>query len=216
MAEPVGNPYVALAVDVKTAVDNCGLETFGLARIRGRETRHLIAGVRDPDPILLIDGKVEWPEERLARLGAVAFADNPTRGPVTLGEVDELSLRDAQSPYVAARRGDNALHQTKPTVEGDAFRRCQRLAVLVEHRDRLAAITGKPCVVIAVDRRPEGATLHPAARNPVVIGDSGLPLGSNLVALPCQNASCPCQPTVKLSPTQRLPSLSNIAFPPAT
>src|SRR5262249_26858960 len=55
----------------------------------------------------------------------------------------------------------------------------------------------------------------PPPANPLVIGDSGLPLGLNLVALPCQNASCPCQPTVKLSPTQRLPSLSNIALPPA-
>src|SRR5262249_56032958 len=50
----------------------------------------------------------------------------------------------------------------------------------------------------------------PPPANPVVIGDSGLPFGSNLVALPCHNESCPCQPTVKLSPTQRLPSLSNI------
>src|SRR5262249_26731959 len=56
----------------------------------------------------------------------------------------------------------------------------------------------------------------PPPANPVVIGDSGLPFGLNLVAWPCQNASCPCQPTVKLSPTHRLPSLSNIAFPPAT
>src|SRR5262249_9801607 len=55
----------------------------------------------------------------------------------------------------------------------------------------------------------------PPPAYPVVIGDSGLPFGSNFVALPCQNASNPCQPTVKLSPTQRLPSLSNIAFPPA-
>src|SRR5262249_11030324 len=55
----------------------------------------------------------------------------------------------------------------------------------------------------------------PPPANPVVIGDSGFPLGLNLVALPCQNASCPCQPMVKLSPTQRLPSLSNIALPPA-
>src|SRR5262245_66151060 len=50
----------------------------------------------------------------------------------------------------------------------------------------------------------------PPPAKPVVIGDSGLPLGSNLVALPCQNESCPCQPMVKLSPTQRLPSLSKI------
>src|SRR5262245_14700943 len=55
----------------------------------------------------------------------------------------------------------------------------------------------------------------PPPAKPVVIGDSGWPLGSNLVALPSHNESCPCQPTVKLSPTQRLPSLSNIALPPA-
>src|SRR5215470_8500499 len=55
----------------------------------------------------------------------------------------------------------------------------------------------------------------PPPAKPVVIGDSGLPFGLNLVALPCQNESCACQPTVKLSPTQRLPSLSNIALPPA-
>src|SRR5215468_11018574 len=42
----------------------------------------------------------------------------------------------------------------------------------------------------------------PPPVKPVVIGDSGLPFGSNLVALPSQNASCPCQPTVKLSATQ--------------
>src|SRR5271169_5594156 len=27
------------------------------------------------------------------------------------------------------------------------------------------------------------------------MGESGLPLGANLVALPCHSASCPCQPT---------------------
>src|SRR5262249_31640676 len=118
MAEPVGDPHVALAIDVETAVDDCGLEIFGLARILSRKARHFIAGVRDPDPILLVDGEVKWPEERLAWLGAVAFADDPALGPVTLGEVQELALRDAESPHVAAGRGDDALHQAKPTVEG--------------------------------------------------------------------------------------------------
>src|SRR5215510_14377945 len=140
MAEPVGDPYVALAVDVKTAVDDSGPEIFGFARIRGGEARYFITGVRDPDPILLIDGKVKWSEERLARLGAVAFANNPAFSPVTLGEVQELALRDAESPYVATRRGDDALHQPELPIEGDTLRRCQRLAVLVEHRNRLAPI----------------------------------------------------------------------------
>src|SRR5215470_17518767 len=163
MAEPVGDPYVALAVDVETAVHDSCLEIFGFARIRGREARHFIAGVRDPDPILLINGEVKWPEERLARLGAVAFADDPPLGPVTLGDVEELALRDAESPHVAARRDDDALHQPELPIERDALRRCQRLAVLVEYRNRLAPICGKPGVVLGVHRRTESAALHPAA-----------------------------------------------------
>src|SRR5262245_19653509 len=55
----------------------------------------------------------------------------------------------------------------------------------------------------------------PPPAKPVVIGDSGVPFGSNLVALPCHRASRACHPIVKLSPTHRLPSLSNIALPPA-
>src|SRR5499433_1645037 len=166
MAEPVGDPYVALAVDVETAVDDCGLEIFGFARIRGREARHFIAGVRDPDPILLINGEVKWPKERLARLGTVAFADNPAFGPVPLGEVQELTLRDAESPHVAARRGDDALHQPELPIECDTLRRCQRLAVLVEHGNRLAAVAGKPGVVLGVDRRAERAAQHAAPGKP--------------------------------------------------
>src|SRR5262249_47462301 len=139
---------------------------FGFARVRGREARHFIAGVRDPDPILLIDGEVKWPEERLARLGAIAFADDPTLGPVTVGEMQELALRDAESPHVAARRDDDALHQAEPTIEGDAFRRRQRLAALVEHRNRLAPVAGKPSVVLGVDRRAERAALHATPDKP--------------------------------------------------
>src|SRR5271165_3668315 len=55
----------------------------------------------------------------------------------------------------------------------------------------------------------------PPPVKPVVIGESGLPFGANLVACPCHSESCPCQPTVKLSATQKLPSLSNMPLPPA-
>src|SRR5215470_4518816 len=166
MAEAVGDPYVALAVDVETAVDDSGLEILDFARIRGREARHFIAGVRDPDPILLVDGEVKWPEERLARLGAVAFTDDPALGPVPLGEVDELALRDAESPHVAARCGDDALHQPELPIEGDALRRCQWPAVSVEHGNRLAPISRKPRVVLGVDGRAERAAQHATAGEP--------------------------------------------------
>src|SRR6516164_7417251 len=163
MAKPVGDPYVALAVDVETAVDYSGLEIFGFARISDREARHFIVGIRNPDPILLVDGEVKWREERLARLGAVAVADDLALGPVTLREMQELALRDAESPHVAARRGDDALHQPELAVERDAFRRCQRLAVLIEHRNRMATVCAEPRVVLGVDRCAEGATFHTAA-----------------------------------------------------
>src|SRR5262250_3402105 len=68
---------------------------------------------------------------------------------------------------------------------------------------------------LASTAAPNEAPCMPPPKNPVVIGDSGLPFGLNLVALPCHSESCPCQPTVKLLPTQRFPSLSNIAPPPA-
>src|SRR5215510_9784806 len=166
MAEPVRDPYVALAIDVQAAVDDCGLEILGLARVRGREARHLITGVRDPDPILLINGEVKWPEERLARLGAVAFADDSAPGPVTLGDVHELALRDAERPHVAVRGNYDALHQPELPIEGDTLRRRQRLAVLVEHRNRLAPIGRKPGVVLGVDRRAERVTQHAAPGKP--------------------------------------------------
>src|SRR5215813_9651666 len=166
MAEPVGDPYVALAVDVETAVDDSGLEILGFTRIRDREARHFIAGVRDPDPILLINGEVKWPEERLARLGAVAFADDPAVGPVALGEVQELALRDAEGPHVAVRGDDDALHQAELLVEGDPLRWRQRLAGLVEHREALAPVAGKPDVVLGVDCRTERAALHAAPGKP--------------------------------------------------
>src|SRR5262249_7969561 len=127
----------------------------------------------------------------LARLGTIAFADDPALGPVSLGNMYELALRDAQSPHVAVRRGDDALHQAEPPIEGDALRRCQRLAVLVEYRNRLAPRGRKRGVVIGVGRRAEGGAQHAAAVNPVVIGDSGLPLGLNLVALPARTHPAP-------------------------
>src|SRR5215470_3084031 len=68
---------------------------------------------------------------------------------------------------------------------------------------------------LASTAAPKVPPCIPPPAKPVVIGESGLPLGLNLVALPCHRASCACHPMVKLSPTQRLPSLSNIALPPA-
>ena len=107
--------------------------------------------------------EMERRAERLARLGAVALADDPALGQVALREEDELALLDAQNPHVAARRDDHPLHQPEPAAEGDALGRRQRLAALVEDGDRLAAVAGEPGVVVGVDRSAEGSALHAAA-----------------------------------------------------
>src|SRR5271157_4494664 len=163
-AEPVGDPNVAPAVDGKTAAVEPDLEVLGLARISSRKARDVVdAAVGHPNAVLLVDAEVKWCPEGLARLLLVALANDPALGQVALGEVYELALLDAQDPHVGAGRDDDTLHQTKLAVEGDALGRRQRLAVLVEYGDGLAAVAGEPCIVLGIDGRTECATFHPAA-----------------------------------------------------
>ena len=164
VAEPVGDPYVALAVDGEAAAVVADLEILGLARIGGGKSRDVVdAAVAHPNPVLLVDGEMERGAKRLARLRVIALADDPALGQIALRKVDELAFLDAENPDVAARRHDHALHQSEPAAEGDAFGRRQGLAGLVEDGDRLAAVVGEPRVVIGVDRGAEGAALHAAA-----------------------------------------------------
>src|SRR5262245_12266567 len=62
---------------------------------------------------------------------------------------------------------------------------------------------------------PKPMPSSPPPVNPVVMGDSGRPLGANLERLPSHRTSLFCAPTTQLSPAQRLPSLSNIILPGA-
>ena len=164
VAEPVGDPDVALAVDGEAAAVVADLEVLDLAWIGRGEARNVVdAAVADPNPILLIDGEMERRAKRLARLRPFALADDPALGQVAFREEDELALLDAQDPDVAARCDDHSLHQAEPAAEGDALGRRQRLAGLVEDGNRLAAVVGEPSVVVGVDRGSEGASLHAAA-----------------------------------------------------
>src|SRR5262249_37008181 len=95
---------------------------------------------------------------------ALSLANNPALGPVPLGEVKQLTLRDTYGPYIAAGRDDDSLHQPKLAIERDAFRRRQWLAVLIEYSDRLTAVTAEPGIVVGVNGRAEGTSLHSAAR----------------------------------------------------
>jgi hypothetical protein len=67
-------------------------------------------GVGHPDAVLLVNREVERPHERLAGFLTGTLANDLTPGHITLGEVDQLVLRDSESPYIAAGRDDDALH----------------------------------------------------------------------------------------------------------
>src|SRR6516164_6548113 len=60
---------------------------------------------------------------------------------------------------------------------------------------------------------PKPGPPRPPPRNPVGLGEIGLPLGANSLRLPAHSASWFCAPTIKLSAIQALPWLSNISLP---
>src|ERR1044072_5283303 len=78
------------------------------------------------------------------------------------------------------------------------------LPVLVPHT--------RSCASIAV---PKPGPSTPPPLKPVGDGDSGLPLGGDFERFPSQKSSEACEPTMKLTPVQALPSLSNMIFPGA-
>src|SRR5262245_6687194 len=106
---------------------------------------------------------MEWPEKRLARFFFTSLANDRAFGQVSFWKIQELVFADAEGPYIAARRRNNSLHQPKLALERQSLRGRQRLAVLVEHRKRLAAICAKPGIVVGIHRKAESAPLHPSA-----------------------------------------------------
>src|SRR5208283_3983376 len=94
-AEAFSHPDVAPAVDAKTATVEPDLEVLGLARISGGKPCDVVdAAISHPNPVLLINAEVKRRKERRARLGAIAFANDPTLGQIALGEMNQLALFD--------------------------------------------------------------------------------------------------------------------------
>src|SRR6516225_12015787 len=67
----------------------------------------------------------------------------------------------------------------------------------------------------ASSANPKPGPPIPPPLKPSGLGESGVPLGANLDKPPVHAASRFCAPTVQLSATQALPSLSNISLPGA-
>src|SRR5262245_9204011 len=96
----------------------------------------------------------------------------------------ELCFRQTKRKHVAARRDDDALHKAELAIEGDALRRCQRLATLVEHRNRFASVRAEPGIVLGIDCGPKGATLHAAAGKAGRQRRKGFSVGAELGGIP--------------------------------
>src|SRR5262249_42316411 len=140
--------------------------------------------VGHPDPVLLIDAEVKGSHERLAGLDVAAFADDLSVLVVAAREKEKLALVDSDRPDVAAGRHGDALHESELSAERDALRGRQRLSILVENRDRLAAVTRQPRLVLRVDCRAERPALHAAAGESGRDGRKRLAVGIELRRVP--------------------------------
>src|SRR5262249_57293734 len=89
--ESVCHPYIALTVDTKPAATPTSAELFCFARIRGGKTRYVTAsGIRDPNPVLLINAQMERRPKRFSRLYVTPLAQNLALGQIPFGEMKEL------------------------------------------------------------------------------------------------------------------------------
>src|SRR5262249_6984366 len=151
-------------------------------------------------------------EEGFTRLHVAPLAHDAGLAQIALGEVDELVLLQTQDPHIAAGCDDDTLHQAQLAVEGDALRRGQRLASLVEHGNRVAPLRGERGIVLSIDGRPEGTALHSAAgeasrdgrqRLAVRVEHGGIALPQRVLRLPA-NRKIVTDPEVALAIEHRL------------
>ena len=168
VAEGIGDPSVAEAVDGDGPRAVPDFDLLGFAGIARGEARHRVAAaIGDPDPILLIHGEVERPLdlERAVHGFAIhgAAQDAPLRG-VSLRQIDDLALFIVERPHVAIRRGDDALHLTQLSAEVVAGFGGKRLAgVAIEGGNGFAGETGGPHLIVGADGDAEAGAVNAAA-----------------------------------------------------
>src|SRR6516164_2322894 len=167
VAESTRDPDIALTVNSKPAGADTDLESFHFARIGCGESGDPIgACVRDPDPVLLVDREVERRSQVarvLPRVPCTVLKQQFALGWITFGEMDHLTLLDVNGPNIAAGRDYDTLHQAKLAVEIVALWWRERFAVVVELRNRLAAVARYPNVVVSVDGHAKADALEAAA-----------------------------------------------------
>ena len=83
MAEGVGDPGIAEAVDGHGPRAVADLDLLGFAGIARREARHRVgAAIGDPDPILLIHGEVEGALDLERAVHGLAIHGEPQDAPL--------------------------------------------------------------------------------------------------------------------------------------
>src|SRR5262249_4281427 len=165
VAQTARNPDVALAIYRKPTGAETDLELVHLARIGCRKSGDKIgAAVGDPNPVLLVNREVEWPEHRVfQRVEAVTLKQPFALGRIPFGEPDDLTFFEVQGPDIAARCHDDTLHQAKLAVEVVTLRRRERLAVVIELHNRPAAVAGCPNVVVSINGHAKADAFEAAA-----------------------------------------------------
>src|SRR5215472_5883198 len=89
VAKSVSDPHVSLTVDTKTATAESSFECLDLGRIGGGESSNVVdTGIRNPDPVLLVDAEVERRPKGFAGLRVIALAHDTAVTRIALGELD--------------------------------------------------------------------------------------------------------------------------------
>ena|SRR5215813_1403279 len=79
-SKPIGDPDVPLTIDAQTLLSNPVLNVPALVGAAAGKSRDVVeAGIRNPDPVLLVDAEMERRLKRLARFDAVALAYDPSQ-----------------------------------------------------------------------------------------------------------------------------------------
>jgi uncharacterized membrane-anchored protein len=110
---------------------------------------------------------VEW-SKQLARvlqgIAGLVLAEELDLGGIALRHIDDLGLLYVERPHIALGSDDDALHLAELAAEVVTVGRRQRLARLVELRNRLGAVGGAPHIVVGINGQAKTDTFDSAAR----------------------------------------------------
>src|SRR5271167_659898 len=146
----IHHPRVPLTVDSNGVGAVIDLYLFRFAGIGRRKTCDCIGvGVRDKDPVLVVDRHMKWSFhltcalDRLIVFGATQYP-GPRR--IAVRKINELTLASVRRPYIPGGSCHDALHRSQLAIEVVTIRRGQRLTGFVKDRNRLTLDACEPAI----------------------------------------------------------------------